>query len=102
MVYRVTHPPVNCSSDSSGTCWAATVATYSPGRMTELPKPKSTGGFKRPDVSLSSVLILVIVLQWCMLASAGVALDHLVARLEGELRYLIHRYLLVAGLETEH
>ena len=33
------------SSDSSGSWWAAKVATYCPDRMTELPKPKSTGGF---------------------------------------------------------
>ena len=39
------------SSDSFGSCWAATVATYCPGRITELSKPKSTGGVHRRDGS---------------------------------------------------
>ena len=30
--------------DSSGSCWATTVATYCPGRMAEHSKSKSTGG----------------------------------------------------------
>ena len=37
--------------DSSGSCWAATVATYCPGRMAELSKSKSMGGFYRGDLS---------------------------------------------------
>ena len=39
------------SSDSSGSWWAATVATYCPGRVTEHPKCKSTGGYNHPDCS---------------------------------------------------
>ena len=39
------------SSDSSGSWWAATVATYCPDRMTQLLKPKSTGGFHWQDGS---------------------------------------------------
>ena len=39
------------SSDSFGSCWAATVATYCPGRVTEHPKCKSTGGLNHPDGS---------------------------------------------------
>ena len=36
------------SSGTFGSCWAATVATYCPGRITEHPKFNSTGGFLRP------------------------------------------------------
>ena len=37
------------SPDSSGSGWAATVATYCPGRMAEHLQSKSTGGFYRPE-----------------------------------------------------
>ena len=39
------------SSSSSGSWWAATVATYCPGRMTEHLKSKPTGGFYHTDGS---------------------------------------------------
>ena len=39
------------SSDSSGSWWAATVAAYCPGRITEHSKLKSTGGFFWADGS---------------------------------------------------
>ena len=35
--------------------WATTVAAYCPGRMTEHPKWKSTGGFLRPEWSPCTV-----------------------------------------------
>ena len=47
--YRVTqkNKETSCrlSSDSSGGWWAATVASYCPGKMAEHPKLKSTGDF---------------------------------------------------------
>ena len=39
------------NSESSGSSWAAAVATYCPGRMSELPNPKSMGGFHQRDGS---------------------------------------------------
>ena len=48
-------------SDSSGSCWTATVATYCPGRMAEHSISKSTGGFAQlewsPCPGLENVLV---------------------------------------------
>ena len=43
------------SSDSSGSWWAATVATYCPGRMAEHSNSKSTGGFAQVEWSPCSL-----------------------------------------------
>ena len=57
------------SSDSSGSWWAATVATYCPGRMTEHLKSKSTGGFYQADGSPSilgpKIISKIILVRGC-------------------------------------
>ena len=45
----VTTSRCHCSG-TSGSLWAATIATYCPGRMVEHTKSKSPGGFYRPDL----------------------------------------------------
>ena len=73
-MYRATHlvdENLQLTSDSSGSWWAGTVATYCPGRMEEIPKPKSMGGFHKQDGSPCTVVIIFVALFKSIRARCG-------------------------------